>query len=53
MASERQREIKRRRHRQAKLRHLRARVEQTTDPRERERLIQKMHKISPRAPVPE
>ncbi|MBC7223844.1 MAG: hypothetical protein H5T59_06175, partial [Anaerolineae bacterium] len=51
--TERQRELRRRRHRRAKLRYLRARLERTTDPKERERLIAKMRKISPRAPIPE
>lgn len=53
MATERQRELRRRRHRREKLRYLGARLARTTDPRERERLIQKIRKISPRAPIPE
>lgn len=52
MATERQREVRRRRHRREKLRYLRARLARTTDPREREWLVQKIRKISPRAPIP-
>lgn len=53
MATERQKEIKRRRHRYRKVRKLRARLEQTTDLRERARLIAKIKKVSPYSPVPE
>ncbi|MGQ9584666.1 MAG: DUF6800 family protein [Anaerolineae bacterium] len=52
MSTEREREIRRRRKRRAKLRYLRARLERSPDLRERERLIQKIRKISPTAPIP-
>jgi hypothetical protein len=46
--------IKRRRgHRRAKLRSLRQRLEQTQNSRERQRLIDKMKRISRRVPVPD
>ena len=53
MATERQKEIKRRRHRQYKIRKLRAQLEQTTDTRRRAELIRKINKVSRHAPVPE
>ncbi len=43
----------RRRHRKEKLRHLRAKLAQTKDLAARKRLIEKIRRISPRAPVPE
>ena len=53
MGCERHRELRRRRRRKKKLRRLRARLVETTDPQERERLIAKIRRISPRAPIPE
>ena len=53
MFRERDREIRRRRRRRAKLRRLRARLAETTDPKERQRIIEKIRKISPLAPIPE
>lgn len=53
MTSERARELKRRRHRRDKVRHLRARLERTTDVRQRAAVIRKIHRVSPAAPAPE
>ena len=53
MTTERQRELKRRRHRQHKIRNLRARLGQVTDLRQRAALIRKIQHISPNSPVPE
>lgn len=53
MSSERDREIKRRRHRRHKVRKLRARLERTTDVRQRGVIIRKIKVVSPHAPVPE
>ncbi|MEA3335712.1 MAG: DUF6800 family protein [Chloroflexota bacterium] len=53
MATERQKEIKRRRQRKRKIKHLRSRLEQTTDARQRATLIAKIKRVSPHAPVPE
>lgn len=53
MSCERHRELRRRRKRKQKLRRLRARLLETNDPKERERLIAKIRRISPRAPIPE
>lgn len=53
MTSERDREIKRRRHRRDKVRKLRTRLERTTDPRQRAAVIRKIKAASPYAPVPE
>lgn len=52
MATERQKEIKRRRQRSKKVRHLRAKLENTTNPRERTAIIAKIKRVSPAAPVP-
>lgn len=52
MSCERHRELRRRRKRKEKLRRLRARLLETKDPEERERLIAKIRRISPRAPIP-
>jgi hypothetical protein len=46
MATERQKEIKRRRHRRAKLKKLKNGLAQTNDLKERERLIAKINRIS-------
>ncbi len=53
MTSERDREIKRRRHRRDKVRKLRAQLEKTTDMRQRAVVIRKIKVVSPNAPVPE
>lgn len=53
MTSERDREIKRRRHRRDKVRRLRAQLEQTTDMRQRALVIRKIQRVKPNAPVPE
>ena len=39
--------------RKRKLKYLRERLAQATDPAERKRLIDKIHRVSPAAPVPE
>lgn len=46
MAIERQKEIKRRRNRRAKIKKYKTRLAQTNDPKERERLIAKLERIS-------
>ncbi len=53
VAVERDREVRRRRHRKKKVRYLRARLEQARDSRERQRLIEKIRRVSRYAPVPE
>ncbi len=53
MATERQKEIKRRRQRRGKIRKLRAQLVETSDARKRAALIAKIKKVSPSAPVPE
>lgn len=53
MRREPDRERIRRQNRKRKLRHLRQRLAQTKDPALRKRLIEKIRKISPRAPVPD
>ena len=53
MATERAREIKRRRHRKAKLKKLRARLAEAKNKTEKEAVIAKIRKVSPRAPVDE
>lgn len=52
MRTEKDRKRERRRRRKEKLRYLRTRLERTTDPEERKRLIEKIRRISPMAPVP-
>ena len=51
MASERAREIKRRRHRKDKIKKLRAQLVEAANKAEKEKIIAKIHKISPTAPV--
>ena len=51
MASERAREIKRRRHRKDKIKKLRAMLAEAGNKAEKEKIIAKIRKISPRAPV--
>jgi hypothetical protein len=50
---ERDREIKRRRQRRLKVRALRSRLERERDTKVRARLIAKIRRISPYAPMPE
>jgi hypothetical protein len=50
---ERQREIKRRRQRQLKVRALKSRLETERDAKVRAKLIAKLKKISPLSPAPE
>ena len=52
MSRQPKRDLRRRQRRQRKVRYLRARLEQTHDPEERRRIIAKIHKLSPNAPVP-
>ena len=51
MASEREREIKRRRHRKDKIRKLRAKLAEASNKAEKEMIIAKIRKISLTAPV--
>ena len=51
MAIERKSEIKRRRHRRAKVRKLRAQLTQTSNKAEKEKLIARIRKVSLTAPV--
>jgi hypothetical protein len=53
MSRQPKRDLRRRQRRRRKVRALRDRLAQTTEPRERERLIAKIKKIAPTAPVPE
>lgn len=53
MRTEHDRKQIRKQRRKRKLRKLRQRLEQTTDPAERKRLIAKIRRVSPTAPVPE
>lgn len=50
MATERQKEIKRRRQRKGKLRKLKIQLAQSNDPKDRDRLIEKIKRISIRIP---
>jgi hypothetical protein len=51
MASEREREIKRRRQRKDKIKKLRARLAEASNKAEKEKIIAKIRKISPTAPI--
>jgi len=51
MATEREREIKRRRHRRDKIKKLRAQLAEAGNKAEKEKIIAKIRKISPTAPV--
>ena len=51
MTSERDREIKRRRHRRDKIRKLRAKLASASNKAEKEKIIAQIRKISPTAPV--
>jgi hypothetical protein len=53
MRTNKDRQRVRRQTRKRKLRYLRKRLEQTTEPAERQRLIAKIRRVSPIAPVPE
>jgi indole-3-glycerol phosphate synthase len=53
MGRQPKRDLQRRQRRRRKVRYLRERLEKTTAPAERQRLIAKIKKISPSAPVPE
>lgn len=53
MTRQPKRDLKRRQRRQRKVRALRDRLENTLDAKERRRLIAKIKKLSPAAPVPE
>jgi len=53
MSRQPKRDLRRRQRRQRKVRHLRDRLAQTRDSQERERLIAKIRRISPTAPVPD
>ncbi|MFC2037584.1 DUF6800 family protein [Chloroflexota bacterium] len=53
MSRQPKRDLRRRQRRQRKVHYLRARLERTLDSAERQRLIAKMRKISPTAPVPD
>jgi hypothetical protein len=51
MTTERAREIKRRRHRKDKIKKLRAKLAEAGNKAEKEKIIAKIRKISPKAPV--
>jgi len=51
MTSEREREIKRRRHRKNKIKKLRAQLAEASNKAEKDKIIAKIRKISPTAPV--
>ncbi len=53
MRTNRDRKRVRKQIRKRKLRYLRGRLAETTKPAERQRLIAKIHRVSPTAPVPE
>jgi hypothetical protein len=53
MSRQPMRDLRRRQRRQTKVRDLRKHLTQTTDPRERRRIIAKIRKVAPTAPVPE
>ncbi len=50
MASERKREIKRRRHRKAKVKKLRSQIAQTSNKADKEKLAAKIRRVSQTAP---
>jgi len=52
MRTNRDRKRIRKQTRKRKLKYLRERLAQTTDPAERKRLIDKMRRVSPTAPLP-
>jgi hypothetical protein len=51
MASEREREIKRRRHRKDKIKKLRAQLAAASNKADKEKIIAKIRKVSPTAPI--
>jgi len=51
MTSERDREIRRRRHRKNKIKKLRAQLTEASNKAEKERIIAKIRRVSPTAPV--
>ena len=53
MRTEHDRKQIRKQRRKRKVHQLRQRLEQTTDPAERKRLIEKIRRVSPTAPVPD
>ncbi len=53
MATEREKEIRRRQHRRAKLRKLRAKLAAARSKEERQKIIEKIRKINPFLPIPE
>ncbi|MBN1136702.1 MAG: hypothetical protein JXM73_08950 [Anaerolineae bacterium] len=53
MSRQPRKDLRRRQRRHQKVRYLRQRLEQTTNAQARQRLIAKIKKISPMAPVPE
>jgi hypothetical protein len=53
MSRQPKRDLRRRQRRQRKVRYLKKRLAQTNNPEERRRLIAKLRKISPTAPLPE
>jgi len=53
MSRQPRRDMRRRQRRQRKTRFLKDRLEETTNPRQRQRIIAKIKKIAPAAPVPE
>jgi hypothetical protein len=52
MSRQPKRDLRRRQRRQHKVRYLRKRLERTNDSEERRRLIAKIQKLSPNAPLP-
>lgn len=52
MRTQKDKDLRRKQQRRRKVRYLRRRIEQAKDLRERERLIAKLRRISPRAPIP-
>jgi hypothetical protein len=53
MSRQPKRDLKRRQRRRRKVRYLRQRLAETSAPHERKRLIDKIKKIAPTAPVPD
>lgn len=53
MSRQPKRDLKRRQRRRRKVRRLRAQLANTNAPRQRQKLIAKIKKLSPAAPVPE
>jgi hypothetical protein len=53
MTRQPKRDLRRRQRRRSKVRYLRERLAETNAPSERRRLIEKLQKIAPNAPVPD